>query len=231
MKLSAKLSVLFTTCSLLSLTACGGGTVKDTLGIGRKAPDEFRVVSRPPLSVPPQFNLRPPSANAESPTVVPADKQAQSIITGTAVKTKTSKNTKDDENTFDLKDGDADTAVTPVDSATLPSVATKKGDKKSASEKSSNESGFLKKIGADKADPTVRDTLVQQKIEAQEKQEEGSWWSNITATKDKKETLVNAKKEAERIQKNKAENKPVTEGETPEVKDKDRGVLGNIFGW
>lgn len=183
-----KLSSLFITGSLLALTACGGGSVKETLGIGHKAPDEFRVVARPPLSMPPQFNLRPPSTNSESATVIPADKQAKSIITG---------------------DDDA--------------VSEKKS--------SANESQFMKNIGVDKADPKVRDELTQQKLEAQEKKEEGSWWGGVTSVTEKKDTLVDAKKEAQRIKTNKEANKPVTEGETPEVKDKDHGVLGNIFGW
>lgn len=49
----------FCCCALLLLAACGGD-VKDTLGLNRKAPDEFRVIARPPLSVPKEFKLYPP---------------------------------------------------------------------------------------------------------------------------------------------------------------------------
>lgn len=224
MRLS-RVSVLLVTCSLLSLTACGGSSVKETLGLGRKAPDEFKVVSRPPLSVPPQFKLRPPSSTAESPIVVPADKKAQSIIVGDQEKSS-------DGNTFDLREGSVDTAVTPVESASLPAPGSKKGKKAVAgSTTSSSQSGFMQNIGADKADPNVRDELVQKKLEAQEKKEEANWWNVFSSSTEKKEPLVNAKDEAERIKTNKAENKPVTEGDTPEVKDKDHGLLGNIFGW
>lgn len=214
-----KLPILFTACSVLALTACGGGTVKDVLGVGRKAPDEFRVVSRPPLSVPPQFNLRPPSSGAASPIVVPADKQAEAIVTGNSVQI----------NNGGINDGgigNVDTAVTPVESSPLDSPASRKDGKRS-----SGESQFLKNIGVDKADPKVRDELIQQKIAAQEKKEEASWWDVFSSTPEKKETLVDAKAESKRIQTNKAENKPITEGKTPEVKDKDRGLIGNIFGW
>ncbi len=224
MKLSARM--MFTTCGLLALTACGNGTVKETLGLSRKPPDEFKVVSRPPLSVPPQFNLRPPSNSAESPIIVPADKQAKSIITGTPVKN-------GDDNSFDLRAGSADTAVMPVDSSPIDSPSGSKS-KKSASisdDSSSSESQFMKNIGADRADPKVREELTQQKIAAQEKKEETSWWSGFTGTSEKKETMVDAKAEAKRIQDNKSANKPVTEGNTPEIKDKDHGILGNIFGW
>lgn len=64
----------------LLLTACDGG-VKDTLGLNREAPDEFTVVSRPPLSLPPDFSLRPPQPGAE-PHFVPADQRAQALVTG-----------------------------------------------------------------------------------------------------------------------------------------------------
>lgn len=65
----------------LLLAACGGGSIQDTLGLNREAPDEFTVVSRPPLTVPPEFNLRPPGPG-EAPLGVPATTQARELITG-----------------------------------------------------------------------------------------------------------------------------------------------------
>ena len=198
-----KLNQLLIACSALTLAACSSTTVKDTLGIDRKAPDEFRVVSRPPLYIPPDFNLQPPTTGVVSASVVPADKQAQSLV-------------------LDGKNSLANAAVSPVKSATLPKV-----DKNA----SSGEQQFLKNIGADKADPKVRDELTQQAIVKQEKQEESSWWDIFSATREKKEPLVDAKGEAERIKKDEAAGKPVTEGETPEIKDKDRGWFREWMGW
>ena len=54
-------AVVLTSFSLIALAACDSNTVKDTLGLERTAPDEYRVVSRPPLSVPPDFTMRPPT--------------------------------------------------------------------------------------------------------------------------------------------------------------------------
>ncbi len=42
----------------LALTGCG--SVRELTGVQKKAPDEFAVVRRAPLSVPPDYNLRPP---------------------------------------------------------------------------------------------------------------------------------------------------------------------------
>lgn len=45
----------------VSLSACGGGdSIKDTLGYGKQAPDEFAIITKAPLVIPPDFSLRPP---------------------------------------------------------------------------------------------------------------------------------------------------------------------------
>jgi len=46
-----------------ALAACEG--IKDQLGLGKKAPDEFSVVTKAPLVMPPDFTLRPPRPGAE----------------------------------------------------------------------------------------------------------------------------------------------------------------------
>ncbi len=51
---------------LLFLTSCD--TVKDKLGLSREAPDEFEVMSRAPLEMPPaDYNIRPPRPGAPRP--------------------------------------------------------------------------------------------------------------------------------------------------------------------
>ncbi len=48
----------------LGLGGCGGGeTVGEALGYERAGPDEMTVIKRPPLTVPPDYNLRPPRSN------------------------------------------------------------------------------------------------------------------------------------------------------------------------
>lgn len=49
--------------STFLLIGCGGDTGK-VLGLEKSAPDEFLVVSRAPLSIPPDFGLRPPEPGA-----------------------------------------------------------------------------------------------------------------------------------------------------------------------
>ena len=40
------------------LSACSNVT-KEKLGLNKKAPNEFMVTTRPPLSLPPEYDLRP----------------------------------------------------------------------------------------------------------------------------------------------------------------------------
>ena len=51
------------------LGACSDGMsgVKSSLGLTKEAPDEFGVVSRAPLSLPPDYTLRPPQAGSLRP--------------------------------------------------------------------------------------------------------------------------------------------------------------------
>lgn len=60
-------SLVALTALSLSLAACGGDSLKDTLGYGKNAPDEFAVITKAPLVIPPDFSLRPPQPGAARP--------------------------------------------------------------------------------------------------------------------------------------------------------------------
>lgn len=199
-------------CALL-LTACAGDTVKQTLGLETQAPDEFRVVSRPPLSVPPQFALRPPSTGDSAENPYATDKQAQSLVTGQPAAASGS------GETFVLKNTQTETNISATPKGPVDSIA-----------KTSAESQLLQNAGATGVDPTVRRTLVEERLQKQEVVDEAAWWDFWSTQPDKKETTVDATKEAERVKQNQDAGKPVTEGETPVVKPRDRGVLGHILG-
>ena len=46
------------------LAACSLQEARQTLGIEKQSPDEYLVVERAPLSLPPNFDLRPPTPGA-----------------------------------------------------------------------------------------------------------------------------------------------------------------------
>jgi hypothetical protein len=198
--------------SLALLGACSSGNVKETLGINRVAPDEFRVVSRPPLTVPPQFSLLPPSIEADAPGQVPASDTARDVVMGGQVPAD------------NLGGGPAaDTAVAPVASKNI-------GKAKAASGASAAEENFLKQAGTPAADPSIRKQLVEERVTKQITEEEEGWWDRMSILPKANDPTVDASKEAERIKENEDTGKPANEGETAVVKPTDRGVLGRILG-
>lgn len=65
---------------LLALSACT--QARQALGLSKQAPDEFQVVSRAPLSLPPDYNLRPPQPGAPRPQEGTVQDQARTAIFG-----------------------------------------------------------------------------------------------------------------------------------------------------
>ena len=63
---------------LFVLTACGA--FREELGLTKKAPDEFAVVSRAPLVVPPNYRLRPPRPGAPRPQASQPVQKARSAL-------------------------------------------------------------------------------------------------------------------------------------------------------
>jgi hypothetical protein len=65
---------------LISLAGCGGGDLSRTIGLTRDAPDEFTVTTRAPLSMPPDFTLRPPTPGASRPQELSERQQAEAAL-------------------------------------------------------------------------------------------------------------------------------------------------------
>jgi hypothetical protein len=62
------------------LLLLGCGDFKRTLGIEKTSPDEFAVESRAPLTIPPDFDLRPPQPGASRPQEKSTNQQARQVI-------------------------------------------------------------------------------------------------------------------------------------------------------
>lgn len=73
------LNLMAVLVAVLSLAACQ--SVKEELGVGRHSPDEFTVVKRAPLTLPPDYSLRVPSTGAAPPAAI-ASNQAKTIVLG-----------------------------------------------------------------------------------------------------------------------------------------------------
>lgn len=74
---AAPMSLLLA-ASLLS----GCESVGKALGFSKNTPDEFRVVERAPLEVPPDFNLRPPQPGSPRPQELERDNRVTASVFG-----------------------------------------------------------------------------------------------------------------------------------------------------
>ncbi len=63
-----------------SLTGCGA--MRTALGVSKRPPDEFAIMTKAPLVMPPDFSLRPPQPGAEQPQVATPGEEARQTIFG-----------------------------------------------------------------------------------------------------------------------------------------------------
>ena len=69
-------------CGATAILLTGCSDARESLGLGRSSPDEFVVVDRPPLSIPPEFGLRPPRPGAPRPQEVDPSVKASDALFG-----------------------------------------------------------------------------------------------------------------------------------------------------
>ena len=158
---------------VLTLGACD--STKDQLGLNKQVPDEFKVVKRAPLDLPPDYSLRPPRPGAPRPQERSTSEQAASTVFG--------------------------------QETSAPVAAT------------SGEAALLSRAGSNAADPNIRRTVDEETQELFDRNKPVAE-KLLGIGGDKTEasaTVVDAKAEAERLDQNAADNKPVTEGETPSI--------------
>jgi hypothetical protein len=185
----------------IALPALAGGcsSVKEQLGLTKQSPDEFRVVSRAPLSMPPDYNLRPPTPGAPRPQEgTTRDRAAAAVF------------------------GFPGAGLQPDQ---IPPI----GEGEAEAAQSSGESALLQSAGASGVDPNIRQ-LVDSETASDEADSKTLadtlvFWRDPEPYGD----VIDPAAEQKRLQENVALGKPVTEGETPVIIRKQRGLLEGIF--
>jgi hypothetical protein len=172
----------------LALTACDNSSMRRSLGLDSRGPDEFRVVSRAPLDVPPDFGLRPPQPGAGRPNELPVREQAKQTVFG----------------------------------ATQPTSKLIAG-------RTAGESAILRQAGAADIDPAIREAVNRES--AQLAAADRTLTDRLIFWRDTPPpgTVVDPVAEQARLRENAALGKPATEGETPIIQRKRRGILEGIF--
>lgn len=75
---------LWTGLAALALGASGCAATGKALGVAKNTPDEFRVVARAPLVVPPDYSLRPPTPGQPRPQELLPESMARAALLGSA---------------------------------------------------------------------------------------------------------------------------------------------------
>ena len=68
---------------LLSASLAGCGSLSDSFGFGKNSPDEFNVVKRAPLILPPEYNLRQLNSSDRRPATPTGAELARIVTLGT----------------------------------------------------------------------------------------------------------------------------------------------------
>lgn len=183
--MTKKITLLVAATALLALSACSG--VKQELGIGRNSPDEFAVVKRAPLTLPPDYDLRPPVEGAAPPAAEASD-QAKTTLMGAST---------------------------------------------SEASKGNAEDEFLKKAGADKANPAIRSEISTDNgylaLKNEKLVDKLIFWNDAPPSDaNVPDSVVNPTAESVRLKKNQDEGKPVNDGDVPTIQHKS-GALDKIF--
>ena len=75
-----RLSLTMALCLALVLMLSGCGGIRRAIGMDNVGPDEFAVESRAPLTIPPDFDLRPPQPGAPRPQEATSAERARKVI-------------------------------------------------------------------------------------------------------------------------------------------------------
>jgi hypothetical protein len=233
------------------LGGCSG--IRDSLGIGKHPPDEFQVVSRAPLSMPPDFNLRPPQPGVPRPQEGTPRDQAQSALfnasgqtadAGAPAPTAAPTLPVEEATTIDSVPTLADAAGPATSSAPAPSSTISSFEDTTvgtvapvappapaapSGPVSAGEAALLQHSGAAGADPAIRQTVDRETKDIQEG--DSAFIDRLIFWQKNPEpgVVIDPAKEQQRLQENAALGKPLTEGETPVIQRKRRAWLEGIF--
>ncbi|MBC7953930.1 MAG: DUF3035 domain-containing protein [Rhodospirillaceae bacterium] len=180
----------FAVLATLALSGCS--EARRALGYEKAPPDEFQVVERAPLALPPDFALRPPSPGAARPQEGNTRDQARQALVG-----------------------NARTLTTPV----------------STQGRSSGDITLLKKAGAEQIQPEIR-LLVNK--ETQSIADTDKSFTDKLVFWRKPDGIgageqLDAGKETQRLRENQALGRSVTDGDSPRILRRRKGMLEGVF--
>ena len=182
----------------LGVSACD--ILKEQVGLTKNAPDEFTVITKAPLVMPPDFSLRPPRPGAKGPRDIQPREQARAALLQTGKAGRTGKNTL------------AGAAGTP-----------------STAKASGAELQILQMAGAEGVDSSIRRIVNRETSVLAEKDSTFTDRLIFWQDKQPFGSTVDAGKEAKRLREAAAAGEVASKGKTPIIKRRKRGWLEGIF--
>ncbi len=188
--------------ALATLAVAGCSSTKEMLGLTKRSPDECQVVSRAPLSMPPDYSLRPPTPGAPRPQEGTTTEQAQGIVTGYSTR-----------------------STTTLQPDQIPSI----GEGEQTSTESEGETAFLQSASVTGVDPNIRKLVDEETAADQEASE--SFLDDLVFWRAPEPygTVVDPAAEQKRLQENQALGQSNDSGETPIIERKKKGLFEGVF--
>jgi len=177
-----------TAVALLALGACADA--RKAVGWDKAPPDEFRVTTRAPLSLPPDYGLRPPQPGAPRPQEGTAIDQARNAVSGGR---------------------SAPRGQSAIQAA------------------SAGQAALMTRAGVDRADPSIRETVDREALITADAEKSFTDKLVFWRETDPPGTVVDPSAESQRLRENQALGRPSTEGQTPVIRRRERGILEGIF--
>ena len=183
--------------SVAILAACSQGSVQNALGMGKRSPDEFAVVSRAPLILPPDFGLRPPAPGESRPGVDTPGERARQTLTG----------------------GELQQPAVPGQEV-VSAAFDERGEAVSSGERA-----LLAEATTVPVDPDIRRKIAEENMQLAQVEDElftrlVKWREPSTL-----EVAIDPAAETERLRANRAAGKPATEGDSPVITQRRQSVL------
>ncbi len=195
----------------------GCSDVRDVFGTRKDPPDEFQVVARAPLALPPNFDLRPPEPGVDRPQEGSTTDMAARRILGRGAAGTSSAAAPAGLSGSGF--GTSFAAGTPPQAAPTPSVGVS----------STGESVLRAQLGVDQAQPDIRRVVNEEtanfEYDTRYPIDRLLFWKPEA----EKGIVVDPNQENRRLRQNSALGKSVTDGQTPTIERKRGGLLDGIF--
>ena len=191
----------------LSLTACSNA--RKQLGLAKDSPDEFAVVTRAPLSQPPNFKLRPPEPGAQRPQEAAVSVQAREAVFG--------------------RDGKREPSDQPPLRVASNAPLVEGAVRQPVSTQTVGEAALMRMTGADLANRQIRQVVDKESAILGDASQ--TFLDKLLSFREPEApgTLIDASAEAQRLRENQALGRPVTDGPSPNIERKERGFLEGLF--